>query len=159
MPSEAETAAWVDEELCIAAAGRGGFAVVRLGGRVEALGVWARFSAPVVAQNAEVRKVMAHPEARGRGLGRVVLEALEADARSAGVEMLQLDVRGNNHGAMALYESCGWVEYGRLPNFIAVGDARWDRVCFYRELRRPDGVRLLGSSPGGPGSSPRRSGA
>jgi ribosomal protein S18 acetylase RimI-like enzyme len=156
VPDEAEAAGWFDAEVRLAAAGRGGVAVVRLHGRVAALGVWARFSAPVVAQNAEVRKVMTHPDARGHGLGRVVVRALEEDARRAGVEVLLLDVRGNNHGAIALYSSLGWQEYGRIPDFIAVGSDRWDRCCFYRELDRPAGLRLRGSEPGGPGSSSRR---
>jgi ribosomal protein S18 acetylase RimI-like enzyme len=156
VPSEGETAGWLDAELRLAAAGRGGFAVVRRHGRAEAVGVWARFSAPVVAQNAEVRKVMTHPDVRGQGLGRVVVQALEDHARAAGVEMLLLDVRGNNHGAMALYESLGWTAYGTIPNFIAVGAERYDRVCYCRELGRAAGVRLRGSPPDGPGSSARR---
>lgn len=158
VPSEAECAGWLEAELALAAAGRGGVAVVRRAGRVEALGVWARFSAPVVANNAEVRKVMTHPAARGEGLGRVVMLALQRHAAAAGVEALLLDVRGNNHAAMALYASLGWTEYGRIPNFIAVGADRFDRACFYRELARPPGVRLRGSTPDGPGSSALRPG-
>lgn len=156
VPSSAETAAWLESELAIAAAGRGGVAVVRSGGRVEALGVWARFDSPVTGQNAEVRKVMVHPDARGRGLAREVTLALEADAAAHGVEVLLLDARGNNHGAHALYESLGWTEYGRIPDFIAIGDDRWDRVCFYKTVGHPPGTRLLGSRPEGAGTSLRR---
>ena len=44
--------------------------VVRVGGRIEALGYWVRLPADVLARNGEIRKVMVHPEARGLGLSR-----------------------------------------------------------------------------------------
>lgn len=152
VPTPEDSAAWVDGELARGAR----LCVARVDGRVEALGVWGRYANPVIHQNAEVRKVMVHPDARGRGLARTVVEALVADARAAGVEVLLLDARGNNHAAHALYESLGWTEYGRIPNFVAVGEDRWDRVCFYLELQHPPGARLAGSDPVGPGRSARR---
>ena len=105
--------------------------MIRREGRVDAPGLWARFDAPVLAHNAELRKVMVHPGARGRGLARAVITALVDRAVHAGVEVLVLDVRGNNHGAQRLYAELGWTEYGRLPDFVAVGDDRWDRVGCY----------------------------
>lgn len=158
VPDEAETRAWLDEQLAGVAAGDGGFACVRVGGRVEAVGTWQRYHAPVVRQNAEIRRVMAHPDQRGNGLGRVVVEALTAHARDAGVEVLLLDARGNNHAAHALYESLGWRWCGFVPDFIAVGDERWDRVFFSKRVNTPPGVVLHGSEPVGPGHSRRRDG-
>lgn len=159
VPTPEETAAWLDEQLAHAAAGRGGVALVSLDGRVEALGVWKRYSAPVVAQNAEVRRVMTHPDARGRGLARVVVESLTEHAREHGVEVLVLDARGNNHAAHALYESLGWRRCGLIPDFIAVGDERWDRVFFAKRVTTPPGAVLHGSAPIGPGASTRRENA
>lgn len=156
VPSPEETAAWLDEQLANAAAGRGGVALVSVEGRVEALGVWSRYTAPVVAQNAEIRKVMTHPDARGQGLGRVVVESLTEHAQAHGVEVLVLDARGNNHAAHALYESLGWRRCGLIPDFIAVGEHRWDRVFFAKRVGTPPGTVLHGSDPVGPGSSIRR---
>lgn len=156
VPPPEETRAWLDEQLANAAAGRGAVALVSDGGVVQALGVWTRYSAAVVAQNAEIRKVMTHPDARGRGLGRVVVEALTENARAAGVEVLVLDARGNNHAAHALYESLGWRRCGAIPDFIAVGDDRWDRVFFSLRVNTPPNAVLHGSSPVGPGASVRR---
>ena len=158
VPDEAETAAWLDEHLGYAAAGEGALAVVRLDGRVRALGVWRRYTAPVVRQNAEIRKVMTHPDARGRGLARAVMVALTEDARAAGVEVLLLDARGNNHAAHALYDSLGWQRCGVVPDFIAVGDERWDRVLFSLRVNTPPGTVRHGSAPVGPGSWPYRAG-
>lgn len=159
VPSPDETAAWLDEYLAYAAAGRGGVALASVGGRVEALGVWSRYTAPVVAQNGEVRRVMTHPDARGRGLARAVVEALTEHARDNGVEVLVLDARGNNHAAHALYESLGWLRCGVIPDFIAVGDERWDRVFFAKRVTTPPGAVLHGSAPIGPGASTRRENA
>ncbi len=156
VPAPEETAGWLEAELGLAASGRGGLAAVRRDGRLEALGVWSRFSSPVVAQNAEIRKVMVHPDARGRGLARAVMQALEDHAREHGIEVAILDARGNNHGAHALYESLGWTEYGRIPDFIAIGRERWDRVCFYKQLSTPEGLVRHGSEVRGAGASTRR---
>ena len=155
VPPPEETAAWLDEQLANAAAGRGGVCLVSDGGRVEALGVWTRYAAPVVAQNAEIRTVMTHPDARGRGLAKAVVEALTEHARAHGVEVLVLDARGNNHAAHALYERLGWQRCGSIPDFIAVGDERWDRILFARRVNTPPGTTLHGSNVAGPGLSHR----
>ena len=66
-------------------------------------GAWTRMAGPVLWNVASVSKVMTHPDARGRGVADAVVARLVASARSAGVELLTLDARGNNHGALRLY--------------------------------------------------------
>ncbi|HVF03910.1 MAG TPA: GNAT family N-acetyltransferase [Frankiaceae bacterium] len=156
VPDERETAAFLDEQFSYAARGDGAVTVVRVDGRVEALGIWNRYAAAVVRQNAEIRKVMVHPDARGRGLGRVVVEALTDDCARTGIEVVVLDARGNNHGAHALYDSLGFTRCGSIPDFIAVGNERWDRVFFAKRVNTPPGTVLHGGSPLGPGASTRR---
>lgn len=155
VPDERETAAFLDSQLALAKAGDGAVCLAYDDDTAQAFGVWNRFTAAVIRQNAEIRKVMVHPDARGQGLGRAVVEALTADATRAGIEVLTLDARGNNHGAHALYESLGWERCGRIPDFIAVGDERWDRVFFARRLTTPPGTRLHGGKAVGPGASGR----
>lgn len=156
VPDEGETGSFLDEQLALAARGDGAVAVVRHEGRVEAFGVWNRFPAPVIRQNAEIRKVMTHPDARGLGLARTLVTALTDSAAGAGIEVLVLDARGNNHGAHALYESLGFARCGAIPDFIAVGDERWDRVLFSKRLNTPAGALLHGSERVGPGASDDR---
>ena len=155
VPDRAECDAWLDSVLDSPAR----LAVVRVGGRIEALGYWVRLSADVLARNAEIRKVMVHPEARGLGLSRTLMRGLLEDATAAGIETVILDVRGNNHGALRLYESLGFQEYGRLPDFIAVGEHRFDRVLLRKELNVPADVVRHGDRPEGPGASLTRSGS
>jgi ribosomal protein S18 acetylase RimI-like enzyme len=158
VPDRAETAEWLTGIAAEVAAGRTRMAVVSAGGRVEALGRWSWYGKPAVAVNGEILQVMVHPDGRGRGLARLLVGALVEDARAHRVETLTLDVRGNNHAAMALYESFGFEVSGRLPDFVAVGDERWDRVLYRLDLRTGDyPVRRHGPRPIGPGASIARS--
>ena len=60
---------------------------------------------------------------RGRGLGRLLVDACIAEARrGVGVEMLTLTVTGSNARAVHLYERAGFTRYGSLPHAIKVGD-------------------------------------
>ena len=51
----------------------------------------------------------------GLGVGRKLCEACIECAKMAGYEQLELDVVSENKRALALYESLGFVEYGRNP--------------------------------------------
>lgn len=75
--------------------------------------------------------------AHGRGVGRALTAALIADAREAGIEVLTLDARGDNTRAPHLYRTPGFTECGRLPDFVAVGEHRYDKVLCVLDLRRP----------------------
>jgi ribosomal protein S18 acetylase RimI-like enzyme len=152
-PDRSESDAWLQEVLASDAR----IGVVRVGGRIEALGYWVPLSAAVLARNGEIRKIMVHPEARGLGLSRTLMTGLLADAGTAGVETVILDVRGNNHGALRLYEALGFQEYGRLPDFIAVGNHRFDRVLLRKELNVPADLVRHGGRAEGPGASLTRS--
>ena len=154
VPDRAESDRWLAERVAEVAAGRSRVALVTAGGRLAGVGRWSWYDSPTVAVNGDVRQVMVHPEARGRGLARLLVGALVEDARASGVETLTLDVRGNNHAAMALYEAFGFQVAGRLPDFVAVGDERWDRVIYRLDLRGADApVRRHGARPVGPGAS------
>ncbi|MBF8190170.1 GNAT family N-acetyltransferase [Nonomuraea sp. K274] len=154
-PGREESDPWVEETLKAVRDGDARLAVARVDGTVQGMGLWRRGAAPIFTHSAELGKIMAHPEARGLGLGRLVVSALVDSARSAGIETMTLGVRGNNHGAIGLYESLGFREWGRLPNRIEVGRRRFDDVRMLLELGRPTDVILHGSEPGGPGWSPK----
>lgn len=158
-PDRARTDAWLDDVLADVRTGDGGLVVATVDGTVAAMGTWRRERSPVFRTSAEVAKVMAHPSARGLGLGRRIVSALVDDAKAKDLELLTLGVRGNNHGTIELYEELGFREYGRLPNRIVVGDDRFDDVKMMLPLGHRPGTRLRGSEPGGPGSTPSRASA
>ena len=52
------------------------------------------------------------PRARGRGMGRALLDALEQAAVALGCDVARLDATEPLAEAMALYTSAGYVEIG-----------------------------------------------
>lgn len=52
---------------------------------------------------------------RGRGLGRALMEAVETDARDAGLHMLIGGISGENSGGRAFHKAMGFAEVGWLP--------------------------------------------
>ena len=51
----------------------------------------------------------------GLGIGRALTEACIECAKAAGYAQLELSVVAENERAVALYESVGFVEFGRNP--------------------------------------------
>ena len=72
--------------------------------------------------------MMVRPEARGVGLGAVLLDACIAEARQAGLEMLTLSVTAENEGAVRLYDRHGFVAYGTLGRAIKIGQRYHDKL-------------------------------
>lgn len=114
---------------------------------------WTRSSYRTRRVLAELDRVCVAPSARGRGVGRTLVNRIAQDAAEHGIEVLGLEVRGNNHAAIALYENCGFRRTGLIPNAVAVDEDRYDVVLMHRELTRPANARLIGSAPVGAGSS------
>lgn len=57
---------------------------------------------------AELQRMWLVPDARGRGLGRFLLRALENRARALGARRIRLSLHHSLTEAMALYESAGY---------------------------------------------------
>jgi ribosomal protein S18 acetylase RimI-like enzyme len=55
-----------------------------------------------------IHDIAVSPEARGQGVGRQLLAAVEADARALGCCKVTLEVRSDNQRAMGLYRSVGF---------------------------------------------------
>jgi GNAT superfamily N-acetyltransferase len=68
------------------------------------------------AEACELKRMYVIPEARGRGVARVLLAALEDRARELGYTVARLDTGPKQQGAQHLYESAG---YAAIPNFNA----------------------------------------
>ncbi|HOV56623.1 MAG TPA: GNAT family N-acetyltransferase [Rhodanobacteraceae bacterium] len=60
------------------------------------------------ARTARLYSLATAPAARGRGVGRRLLRALELAAQQRGCTRLRLEVRTDNAAAIALYESAGY---------------------------------------------------
>ena len=78
----------------------------------------------------EIKRMFVRPGHRGEGLGRRILERLEARARSRGIGLLRLETGIDQREAIGLYESMGFRE---CPPF---GPYREDPLspCYERVL-------------------------
>ena len=63
---------------------------------------------------AEIKRMFVRPAARGRGLGRRVLDELESAASELGYRRLRLDTAVSMTTAMALYRAAG---YRDIPDY------------------------------------------
>ena len=70
--------------------------------------------ADAAVDHGEVKRVYVVPEARGRGLSRLLMSALVDLARDLGYTWLQLETGDVQPEAIGLYESSGWT---RVPNY------------------------------------------
>jgi ribosomal protein S18 acetylase RimI-like enzyme len=61
---------------------------------------------------AHVYAMWVAPDARGAGVGRALLDAVEGWARDGGRTRLVLAVTETNEGARRFYEACGYVDTG-----------------------------------------------
>lgn len=102
------------------------FLLARLDGLAVGCGAWRSNG----QEDAEIKRMYTAPEARGRGVARAVLEALESAAREAGKRRMILETGYQQPEAIGLYESHG---YRRIPNFGHYKDEP-EAVCYGREL-------------------------
>jgi putative acetyltransferase len=90
--------------------GRGAFLVVYDRGKPVGCGAIRRLD----RRSAEIKRMYVDPAARGRGMGRIILEALETEARRLAVARIVLETGERQTAALGLYESLGFT---RIPRF------------------------------------------
>ncbi|WP_406098892.1 GNAT family N-acetyltransferase [Streptomyces sp. NBC_01013] len=118
-PLDRDAAArWWRERAASVDAGHHQVWIARDGERIAGTIGLARPPLPNARHRAEVAKLMVRPAARGRGLGRALLEAVEHAAAGDGVTLLILDTESGSP-AERLYRSAGWTECGSVPDYAA----------------------------------------
>ena len=98
------------------------------------------------AGESHILNICVDPDHRGQGYAKVLLRQCIATVMINGAKVMFLEVRESNHGAIALYESMGFVEIARRDNYYrckpAAGkkqkksgaDAREDALLMSRDL-------------------------
>ena len=74
-----------------------------------------------VTDEVHVLNVAVHPERRGRGFGRLLLEGIVGEARSSRARVVYLEVRAGNVVARRLYRSLGFRELGVRRGYYGPG--------------------------------------
>lgn len=83
---------------------------------------------------AEIAKLMVHPEHRRKGIARLLLDTAEHAAAAAQRTLLVLDTREGDPSNL-LYQSRGYIEAGRIPNFCRSTNGQLDAtVLYYKNL-------------------------
>jgi GNAT superfamily N-acetyltransferase len=101
-----------------------------LAGTVQLVHAWP----PNSQHRADVAKLLVHRRARGRGVGRVLMERLEDEARADGKTLLILDTV-TGRAADRLYERLGWARLGTVPDYARDPDGSFcDATFFYKHL-------------------------
>lgn len=86
---------------------------------------------------AEVSKMLVHPDARRRGIGRALLAFAEADARQEGKTLLFLDSVPDG-APERLYRAMGFRRAGLIPDFAVYADgSKTATALMYKHIDRP----------------------
>ncbi len=75
-----------------------------------------------VLDEAHICNVAVLGDARGRGAGRALMNKLIEEAAKLEIEFMTLEVRESNETAINLYESLGFVCFGKRPHFYEDGE-------------------------------------
>ncbi|HST13314.1 MAG TPA: GNAT family N-acetyltransferase [Gaiellaceae bacterium] len=99
-------------------------------GTVQLVHAWP----PNSQHRADVAKLVVHRRARGRGVGRALMEQLEEEARADGKTLLILDTVAER-AACRLYDRLGWTRLGTVPDYALDPDGGLcDATFFYKHL-------------------------
>ncbi|KRW94484.1 GNAT family N-acetyltransferase [Paracoccus sp. MKU1] len=96
------------------AAGRA-FLVAERAGAVLGLASYDQFRGGNGYAHCMEHTVILSPAARGRGLGRALMTAIEDHARARGAHSMIAAVSGENAAGIAFHRAIGYVAVGRLP--------------------------------------------
>jgi len=107
---------WREKILPGARAGSCCVLVARLGERIVGTVQLETSTMPNQAHRGDVRKLLVHPEARRKGIARMLMLAIEEQARQARRSLLTLDTRTGD-SAEPLYLSMGYVAIGAIPRY------------------------------------------
>ena len=107
--------------------GRGAFVVAYMDGVAVGCGAVRKME----GETAELKRMYVAPEARGKGIGRAVLEALEAEARRLGVKTLLLETGIRQAAATAMYRSAGYRDIPPYGEYVASAATS---ICMAKDL-------------------------
>lgn len=90
-------------------------------------------SRPNGSHRAEIAKLMVHTSTRGKGIGRVLMNAIEYEAKLAGRTTLILDTREGDPSER-LYLKLGYTRAGTIPEYARSTDGSLHTTIFMYKL-------------------------
>ena len=91
---------------------------------------------PNQPHRADIKKMLVHRAARGRGIGAALMAHVEEEARRHGRWLLVLDTVPGENGHR-LYSRAGWTQTGLVPDYALFPDGRLcDTAIMWKRLER-----------------------
>ena len=88
---------------------------------------------PNQPHRAEVKKMLVHRAARGKGIGAALLSQIEACAKRHGRTLLVLDTASDD--ARRLYERGGWQRLGNIPDYALLPAGGFcDTTIYWKQM-------------------------
>jgi ribosomal protein S18 acetylase RimI-like enzyme len=118
------------------ASGKTVLIAARLSGRIVGTVQLGLDTPPNQPHRADIRKLLVHRSARGRGIAAALMAEAEAQARRHQRWLLVLDTVPGENG-YRLYRRAGWTETGIIPDYAMFPDGRLcDTAVFWKRLDR-----------------------
>ncbi|MDF0695696.1 GNAT family N-acetyltransferase [Rhizobium sp. MC63] len=124
---------WCDVADAVAASGSL-LLVAELGGRIVGTVQVGAAQMPNQPHRGDLKKLLVHRSARGRGLARLLMEAAEHEAAKRGKTLLVLDT-ATGSDAEAIYARLGWQRVGVIPDYALWPQGGFcDTTLFFKRL-------------------------
>jgi GNAT superfamily N-acetyltransferase len=134
--SQADGLAFFRKIASSVAAGETVLIAAKLDGRIVGTVQLGLDTPPNQPHRADVKKMLVHRAARSRGIGAMLMAAVEDEAKKRGRWLLVLDTVPGMSG-YRLYRRAGWTESGVIPNYALMPDgALCDTAVFWKRLKR-----------------------
>lgn len=105
----------------------GRYIVIKENGKVVSYGgFW------IVLDEANINNIAVHPDYRGRGISKILMNALIDIAKSENAKMMYLEVRSSNSTAQKLYKGLGFAMVGLRKGYYV--DTDEDAIVMMKEL-------------------------
>mgnify|MGYP003346671862 CR=1 FL=1 len=128
------SAAWWRESIPGIAEGEIVHLAAKLDGRIVGTVQLHLAGKPNQAHRADVAKLLVAGAARGRGIAKALMAAIEDEARRRGRWLLVLDT-AEGSDAEFLYRRLGWTALGAIPEYAGYPDGSFcDAMFFYKKL-------------------------
>jgi ribosomal protein S18 acetylase RimI-like enzyme len=129
----AEGIAFFQKVIASVARGETVLVAAKLGGRIVGAVQLGLDMPPNQPHRGDIKKLLVHRAARNRGIGAMLMERAEVEAKARGRTLLVLDTAGVE--AERLYVRSGWQRVGVVPDYAMwPGGGFCDTVFFWKKV-------------------------